>query len=224
MKLMEDSKIGCKRMLSFGILLLLTCSSCTKQYPRETVVYDNDFRAGKLDKTTGGILYNVNGQNFLGRYNKGGFSIKLDNIPTHDAIQIEVEPHLHDSWDGNNNIGGIDGPDIWSITADGSNILRTTFSNSVCLPSYCLFQSYPANFGAVNNPPRTEAVQWLPGVCERGNQDITTVYRIVKVFSHKNSNLVLSFKDDLVQTNVANQLCDESWSMGGLKVKALKIE
>lgn len=206
------------------IFIIFVFVSCTKQYPRESIVYDDDFRGGKLDKTSGGILYTVNGQNFLGRYNKGGFAVTIDNLPKHDAIQVEVEPHFHDSWDGNNNIGGIDGPDIWSITADGKSLLNATFSNSVCNPLYCLFQSYPANFGAINNPPRTEAIRWLPGICEKGNQDITTVYRIIKTFSHSQSSLVLSFKDQLVQTNVPDQLCDESWSMGSLKVKALKIQ
>ena len=49
--------------------------------------------------------------------------------------------------------------------------------------------------------------------------DVT--YKIVKTISHSKNTLNINFKDFLVQTNVPDPLCDESWSVGLLRVKIL---
>ncbi|MEY2835861.1 MAG: hypothetical protein RLZZ557_1523 [Bacteroidota bacterium] len=207
-------------ILSFAIIFF---TSCEKQFPAETLVYDNEFKGGKLDNATGATLYNVSGQFYVGRYNRGGFTITLKNLPEHNAIQVEAQPYFHDSWDGSNNIGGIDGPDLWNMSADGTSLVNATFSNSPCNSAYCLFQSYPGDFGIINNPPLTEAYMITGGACFTAIQSITSVYRIVKTFPHSRDGLVLSFRDNLVQTNVPDPLCDESWSMGSLRIKVLNI-
>jgi hypothetical protein len=212
--------------MKYPIILLLTIiffTSCEKQFPAETLVYDNEFKGGKLDNATGATLYNVGGQYYVGRYNKGGFTITLKNLPKHNAIQVEAQPYFHDSWDGNNNIAGIDGPDVWNMSADGTSLVNATFSNSPCNTAYCLFQSYPGDFGIINNPPLTEAYQITGGACFTAIQSITSVYRIVKTFPHGRDGLVLTFRDNLVQTNVPEPICDESWSMGSLRIKVLNI-
>jgi hypothetical protein len=212
-----------KYPISFLAIIILLASSCEKQFPAETVIYDNEFKGGKIDNASGALLYNVNGQFFLGRYNQGGFTITVKNLPKHNAIQIEAQPHFHDSWDGNNNIAGIDGPDIWSMKADGTSLVNATFSNSTCNSLYCLFQSYPGEYGIINNPPLTEAYQITGGACNTSIQSVSSIYRIVKTFPHQRDEVIVSFQDKLVQTNVANQLCDESWSMGSLRIKVLNI-
>lgn len=207
----------------FSLFVIIFCS-CEKQFPAETIVYDNEFKGGKIDNATGALLYNVNGQFFVGRYNKGGFTVTVKNLPKHNAIQIEAQPYFHDSWDGNNNIGGIDGPDLWTMTADGTQLVNATFSNSPCNALYCLFQSFPGDYGIINNPPLTEAYQLTGGACFTTVQSLSSIYRIVKTFPHDRDEVIVSFKDNLVQTNVALPLCDESWSMGSLRIKVLNID
>lgn len=209
--------------LVFAISVLNLLAGCIKSGYNEATVYDNDFKKGSTEKLKGALLYKKNDEFFIGRYNNGGFSLNLDNLPAHTAIEITVQPYLHDSWDGNNNYGGIDGPDIWTMYADGQELVNSSFSNSPCNSMYCLFQSYPAKYsgGIINNPPKTDVMSVLPGFCYTGYTYGTSVYKIVKTISHSKSTLSINFKDYMVQTNVSDPLCDESWSVGVLKVKVL---
>jgi hypothetical protein len=204
-----------------GVFIAL--SGCIKSGYDEATIYDSNFKSGSTEKLKGAVLYKKDGEFFIGRYNNGGFSLNLDHLPPHKAIQITVEPYMHDSWDGNNNYGGIDGPDVWTMYADGEELVNSSFSNSPCNSMYCLFQSYPARYsgGIINNPPKTDVMTVLPGFCYSGYTYGTSVYKIAKTISHSKSTLSINFKDILVQTNVSDPLCDESWSVGLLKVKIL---
>ena len=199
-------------------------SGCIKSGYDEVTVYDSNFKSGSTEKLKGAILYKKESEFFIGRYNNGGFEVNLDNLPPHKAIEITVEPYMHDSWDGNNNYGGIDGPDIWTMYADGQELVRSTFSNSPCEPLYCLFQSYPVRYSFVNNPPMTDAIKIFEGTSDNcSGNNTSSMYRIVKTITHTNSTLNLSFRDFLVQTNVPNPICDESWSMASIVVKVINL-
>lgn len=209
--------------------LLLTLSlsflfaGCFKSGYKEVTIYDSNFKTGNKDKLTGAVFYAINNDQVIGRYNNGGFELNLDNLPDHKAIYIMAEPLFHDSWDGNNNIGGIDGPDIWSMYVDGKPVLEATFSNAPCNTIYCLPQSYPASYGLVNNPPRTESIYDLPGICNQPDVFKTSAYKIEKTIRHTDNKIKIMFKDYLVQTNVADKLCDESWSMRRITVKLIDL-
>ena len=205
-------------------LCIVLFASCTKSGYDESVVYNSNFNTGDQTGLKGAILYKYNGANIIGRYNNGGFTLDLTNLPKHKAIQIEVVPYFHNSWDGNNNYGGIDGPDIWTMYADGQELVRSTFSNSPCEPLYCLFQSYPVRYSTVNNPPMTDAAKIFEGTADNcSGINTSSMYRIVKTITHNNSTLNLSFRDFLVQTNVPNPICDESWSMASIVVKVINL-
>lgn len=205
-------------------LCIIFFASCTKSGYDESVVYNSNFNTGDQTGLDGAILYKYNGANIIGRYNNGGFNLNLSNLPKHKAIQIEVVPYFHNSWDGNNNYGGIDGPDIWTMYADGQELVRSTFSNSPCEPLYCLFQSYPVRYSTVNNPPMTDAAKIFEGTADNcSGINTSSMYRIVKTMTHNNSTLNLSFRDFLVQTNVPNPICDESWSMASIVVKVINL-
>jgi hypothetical protein len=47
------------------------------------------------------------------------------------------------------------------------------------------------------------------------------VYKINKTIKHSASKVRINFRDLLVQKNVADQMCDESWSMGSLIIKVI---
>ncbi len=205
-------------------LYITLFASCTKSGYDESVVYNSNFNTGDTTGLEGAILYIYNGANVIGRYNNGGFTLNLANLPKHKAIQIEVVPYFHNSWDGNNNVGGIDGPDIWRMQADGEDLVNATFSNSPCNTLYCLAQSYPLKYGIVNYPPMTDAVKIFEGTEDNcSGNNTSSMYRIVKTISHTKSALNLSFRDFLVQTNVPNPICDESWSMSSIVIKIINI-
>lgn len=185
-------------------------------------MYNSNFATGDQTGLTGAILYSDKGAKVIGRYNNGGFSLDLNNLPKHKALEIEVIPYFHNSWDGNNNYGGIDGPDIWKMTVDDQDLVNATFSNSPCNPLYCLFQSYPIKYAIVNNPPMTDAVRTFAGTEDNcSGINTSSVYRIVKTIAHTKNTVKISFRDFLVQTNVPNPICDESWSMSSIIVKVI---
>ena len=131
--------------VAFGICLM--ASSCIKSGYTEAVVYNNNFASGDTSNLKGAILWKWNNQTIIGRYNNGGFELNLSNLPKHTAVEITATPYFHDSWDGSNNVGGIDGPDTWLMNVDGENLVYSTFSNTVCNQLYCLQQSYPLFYG-----------------------------------------------------------------------------
>ena len=72
-----------------------------------------------------------------------------------------------------------------------------------------------------NNPPKTGAYMDVAGICHMADVFKTSVYKIDKTIKHSASKVTISFKDFLVQKNVADQMCDESWSMGSLIIKII---
>jgi hypothetical protein len=64
-------------------------------------------------------------------------------------------------------------------------------------------------------------VQTLPSVGNCSGIQVSSVYKIVKTISHSGSTAKISFRDELVQTNVPDRLCDESWSMSEIIVKVI---
>lgn len=215
------TRLSQKFTFSLALLSMTLLGGCLKSGYNETLVYDNIFKTGSTEKLTGAILYKNQNEYVIGKYNNGGFTLNLDNLPAHKALQVIVEARMHDSWDGNNNFGGIDGPDIWSMTVDGNELVYSTFSNSPCNSLYCIYQSYPAKYGVVNNPPKTEMAFGLPGNCHDVDIYKTAVYNMVKTIQHTGATATIKFRDFLIQTNAANKLCDESWSVGNLKVKII---
>lgn len=209
------------------LLTLLTSltllSGCLKSGYDEVTVYNSNFKSGDTTKLKGAKLYTILNEQVIGRYNNGEFELNLENLPTHKAVHIMVEPLFHDSWDGNNTLGGIDGPDIWSIFVDQKPLLEATFSNSPCNALYCLPQSYPASYGIINNSPRTESIYDLPGTCHATDIFKTSAYRIEKTVRHTDNKINIKFKDFLIQQNVADKLCDESWSVRHLVVKLIDL-
>jgi len=75
-------------------LVLLFLTTCKKSSQDERVVYSNDFEQANLTGISGGVLSVFNGSHVLGRYNKGGFSLKLDNLSKHDLIKITFDLYI----------------------------------------------------------------------------------------------------------------------------------
>ena len=220
----QDSILPSINMRFFLLLLISLSLSCSKPVPNESVVYNNDFTSGVLTNMSGGVLNSYNSQQCLGPYNRSGFLLSLSDLPKHNALIIDATLLIHDSWDGNSSAGGIDGPDVWNLSVDNTAILNTTFSNSLCEPLHCIYQSFPSDYGTVNNPPMTNAKQFFPGRCWNGGMGTTSVYHIIKTISHSSHTAAIRCMDELIQTNTADPLCDESWSLSGLIVKSVLVK
>jgi len=105
-----------------------------------------------------------NGEHFLGQFNNGTVSLNLDQLPTHQWLQINFDLYIIRSWDGNltettadqsNHIQSTDtivGPDQWSFQIDQHSFLVTTFSNwslgNQAFPFPIDIGDFPAQTGA----------------------------------------------------------------------------
>ena len=211
------------KLFFFNFFLAFSLIQCQQEIiEEEREVYISDFSTGNLTGIAGGGLFDFNGIDLLGPFNNDGFTLTLDNLPSHRILTVYVELYIHDSWDGN----GFepDGTDLWFITMDDQLVFETSFSNAPCEPPYCLLQSYPDPHHSTNLP-RTGAFRTdLPGLCHlQDNPNGTTLYRIEKRIGHKESSVNISFQDILVQPNSPNPLCDESWSVGEIRINTISV-
>jgi len=209
------------------ILILVVCTvfySCQDEILEDLLVYSNDFTT--LDSRN--IQTNIgfgefNNEMVLGFFHNESFTLKLNNLPKHNTVRVTIDLYIHDSWDGNSQ--GEDGPDVWKMLVDNELVVNTTFSNSPCESTYCLYQSYPEN-GLRKFKPKTGAViNSLPGRCQfSGVSGWTSKYRITHLVPHQNSSLAIKCLDELKQSNVISPKCDESWSVGKIEVSILNME
>jgi len=207
---------------TFVLVTLIVLVQCQPKEELTEVIFTSQFDQSELGDIEGGVFFDFNGDGVVGPYNRGGFSLDLSDMPKHDFLEVSFTLLLHDSWDGN--AGGDDGPDRWYMELDDAQIIDVTFSNSLCVSTYCLFQSYPKRFPDFSEP-RTGASYSLQGRCHLAEQaDGTSVYQIVKTIAHTNKTAFLQFYDRLVQTNTDTPACDESWSMSSLEVRTVRLE
>ncbi|MDF2156239.1 hypothetical protein [Algoriphagus sp. CAU 1675] len=218
---------------SFTLFLLaLMVSSCVDTLKpdyfdvieSEKVVYSNDFGELDLAGFENGRLFIWRGDTIAGYYRNEEVAVNLNNLPPHNYLKITFEILIHDSWDGNPNDGEISGPDYWYMGYDDTEVFRTTFSNSPCESTYCLYQSYPNSYFRQNRP-KTGATQTnLPGLCSFGAfNNYTTRYKISKIIEHNNDYIRIYAGGDLKQTNAIDPVCDESWSISGVEVVAFQV-
>lgn len=213
---------------SFASVIILTSvfafSSCTDTLESEVVVYYNDFSDMNLAGFYNGRLQIFENDTVVGYYHNEEVSLQVDNLPTHDLLKITLEILIHDTWDGNPDDGST-GPDFWFFGVDNQEVFRTTFSNSPCESTYCLYQSYPDTYSKQNRP-KTGAIQTnLPGLCLFGAfNNYTTRYSISKIVEHKGSFAKIYMNSDLKAANTDDPFCDESWSLASVKVEALTLK
>ena len=221
--LKSTEKITVLYLKGFTFIFLLFSSSCQKEFLEEIIVYSNNFATNDLRNIQTNIgIEEYNNENVLGFFHNESFSLRLRDLPRHNTVRITIDLFIHDSWDGNSQ--GQDGPDGWKMLVDNRLIVNTTFSNSACEPAYCLYQSFPEN-GLRQFEPKTGAVITnLPGRCQyAGVSGWTTKYRISHLVPHSNSTLFVECLDELMQTNVFNPKCDESWSVSKIEVSLLDM-
>lgn len=209
--------------INFLIGMIIFSSSCQKKVQEESVVYKNDFENADLAAITDGKIATFNNARVLGRYNKGGFKLELNNLTQHNMVQISFDLYIHDSWDGNTIDAG--GPDLWQMKVDGQKVINTTFVNRECQAYFdCILQSYPAEYPHSSLPRAGELSVNLPGACVLANEKGSSLYRIVRLVKHSGVSLTLECIDQLKQVNTdpSYQSCDESWSVDNIEIKTIE--
>lgn len=221
-------KINLSFPLFFTLLIIsLGLGSCQQDTVCDCegndLVYSNDFSNQDLSNIENGRLLVFQNDTLLGNYFNEEVTLNLSSLPTHNIVKVTVELWIHDSWDGNPD-NGIGGPDYWYMNVEGEEVMRTTFSNSPCESTFCIRQSYPANYFR-QNFPKTGAIRTnLPGLCHlAGIPNNTTVYSITQLVKHSTQNVKITLGDQLLQTNSPNPKCDESWSVGKIEVSTLFV-
>ncbi len=106
---------------------------------------------------------------------------------------------------------------------DKKETYPTTFSNSPCVATFCLYQSFPNPFFRQNQPKSGSIQVNLPGFCTFGTTaNYTSRYVVQQYIEHSSSKVGVFMGDQLKQTNSPNPLCDESWSIAEIKVLAIQ--
>jgi hypothetical protein len=212
----------------YGIcLIIIWFSSCTKNLQEEKIIYSNNFGQKPGTEFFNAKRSYFNGDTVLGRYATGGFELFLDNLGTHDLVQISFDLYIHDNWRGNNaassNLGDAD---IWIMNIDGNSEKYTTFSNAECGSDLCAYQSYPNNFPFSNNPAKANASNTnLPGACAlEGIKGGTVHYKIIRTTYHSINSLRLNCAGQLFNhAKMVDPLCDASWSIDNLVIKTIRF-
>lgn len=197
--------------------------SCSETLESETIVYSNDFSDLNLAGFENGKLFVFENDTIAGFYHNEEVAVNISDLPSHNLLKVTIEVIVHDSWDGNPD-DGLSGPDYWFFGIDNQEIFRTTFSNSPCAPTYCLYQSYPATYFK-QNVPKSGAIQTnLPGLCIFGAfNNYSTKYSISKIVNHSNPAARIYMNSDLIQENSPDPICDESWSISKIEITALTL-
>jgi hypothetical protein len=209
------------------ILLIFLINSCAKSTSGENSIYNNDFESGTLDNISNGVISSFNGSNVLGNYNNAGFTLFLNDLPSHNLIDISFDLYIHDSWEGVQSVNDqATGPDIWQMSVDNKIYINTTFANFDCIPgNFCPPQSYPADYPSQSNNPKSGASRTdLPGFCSQsGKVDGTTLYKIHKKISHTGKSLTVKCLDMLKEKYDSDPKCNESWSVDNIIIKAVNV-
>lgn len=212
--------IDLKGWLFFGLLILAT--SCLPTLESEQVVYSNDFGDLNLEGFENGRIFIFQRDTVAGYYHNEEVSVDIKNLPAHDYLKVTIDLLIHDSWDGNSD-DGLGGPDFWYMGYDNEEVFRTTFSNSPCASTFCLYQSYPNDYFR-QNIPKSESVRTnLPGRCIFASlQNYTTRYSVSKLVPHSNPNVKIYMGAELVGLTSADPVCDESWSIANIEIVAIQ--
>ncbi len=166
------------------------------------VVYSSDFAAPAPDLALWShptVTTSQNGStSFLGEFTNDVVTLTLDMPLAHDILNVSFDLYILKSWDG------VNGPDQWQFSLDGTTYVNASFANTGAL------QSYPQDSGTANNPSRTGAfsVNTL-GYTFYGD----SIYRFQFSIPHTGSVAELKFRGINLQA-----ASDESWGLNNVVV------
>jgi len=103
--------------------------------------FESDAGSGWNNSTRTSAAREGSSTTFLDTFGNETVTLNLNDLPTHDTIEVSFDLFLPGSWDGDRTD---DGPDNWLWGADDSQIFKSNFSNQS--DSTGNYQYYPANW------------------------------------------------------------------------------
>lgn len=197
--------------------LAIACTALlgtTAQAADPLTVYSNDFSADAAGFSSSART-TANGETFLGRFAKGSLTLSLADLAAHDALTLDFDLYIIESWDGNGPSGG--GADYFGVEIDGTQVLYTNFAQYVGRNT----QAYPNNGGALGDggtfAPKTGAYAQNHLGYGTGNFGDST-YRISLTLAHDAPYATVRF------TSLQSQsLSDESWGLDNVSVSITPV-
>lgn len=206
--------------LSLFTIFCTLCFACTKNLTKTNIVYFNDFEDSRLNNiivsawSSNGTSFGpvsdtritpYNGNKVLGRFNNARIDLTLTNLPSHQALRIELDLYIHDKWQN----------DLWILRFDAADQLLAGFSNDVLVK-----QSYPNWIGNGLVPAGSNAYNTqLPGACSQSSlPNGTSMYKFVRTVAHTGDTFQVNASD---AGNFFNLPCERSWSIDNLKITVL---
>ena len=217
---MKSNKVNIKLLLTIiSIYFFILFSSCTKNLPIYTKVYQNNFDNGQsdiivfkldhLDTSRLNLFFNNN--HILGPLNHNTLYKDLRNLPKHKLLKITFDLYIHDQWKGNDV-----NSDFWGLFIDKKRDFYTTFSNLLNTK-----QAYPGEEGYYFPPGSNAIIMNLPGLCSMSNSSHgTSFYQFTWLKAHSNSSIEIEISDLVKENNT----CIKSWSIDNMVVTCIDYE
>jgi len=191
-----------------------------KSQDQSIIVYQHDFETevgAEWDCADIHQEVTPSGRGFLGEFGNQMVCLNLQYLPIHEQVTLVFDVYIIGSWNGNQveaggsaplDSGAIVGPDLWSLKADGSSLLVTSFSNWLGHQ-----QAYPGAYPGGNYPRFTQAAEVNTlGYLTLGFP-MDSVYHLAFTFFHTASDLELDFEGLVVPS-----LLEESWGLDNIVV------
>jgi len=212
-------------------------------FPRDIVVYQNDFETSSGDEWTFGDGNFVaprsdspgsdspgsvpgTGEGLLGRFDNDLVTLSLDNLPPARAYLLEFDLHVIGSWDGYSGIGDST-PDerFMARIAGSSDFMNTSFRNVQDTPEFPGQQNYPDNIGGQRFPTRTgsdASVANTLGYVNGDGDSLSATYRnIAFTFVTDQSSVQIEFEAPDLFDPIPFLPRDETWALDNVRIVAL---
>ncbi len=194
------------------------------------VILDDDFDDEPSDPWCTVITTtSPSGEIFLGEFNNETTCVIFTGLPTHGAVTFSFDLYLLRSWDGNQILwppeaaamapgfaNATVGPDHWSVSVDGHDLLNTTFSN---WDIYNFHQAYPGSFPGGDYPARYGAVANNSLGYTFGDYSVDSIYHLTFTIPHTGGDLRIDFTGWGLQA-----IDDESWGLDNVTIAVLAAE
>jgi hypothetical protein len=187
----------------------------------QEMIYFEDFEegAGPQWSASRTSVTPIGQRRYLGDFENTAATLTLNNLLPHSRVTISFDLFIIRSWDGNEE--GDQGPDLWQLTAMGTDVLlRTTFDNHTITEYSDHRQSYPEPY-RVEQAPKTGAVEsntlgykWnFRGV---GSLPADAVYHLDFSLEHSEESLTLEFAAEGLHERFRT---NESWGIDNVRVE-----
>ncbi|MCX6140878.1 MAG: hypothetical protein NTX15_08640 [Candidatus Kapabacteria bacterium] len=152
---------------------------------------------------------------YMGPFGNDSLQLRLESIPQHDSLVIEMAVYILGSWDG------VADDDRLTIILDSRDtLLCSTFSNTAYK------QSYPSPRSEALNPRRsgsfeTDVTGWVFTEPKIFDGPLDACYHLKFTLPHRTNTLSLSLRAAL--KDVRPIPANEAWGLGAVRIQTVRV-